>query len=70
MKHDRYNQRDTTEPNHYIWGFLYFDPGDHRIIIPRKIAWMGWTLNFASPFSYLLIAGAIALAYWINEWLR
>ena len=53
--------------NHYKWGFLYFDPADHRVIVPKKVAWMGWTLNFASPFSILIIAGIIALMWWINK---
>lgn len=53
--------------NHYKWGFLYFNRADHRIFVPKKVAWMGWTLNFASPLSILVIAGIIALVWWINK---
>jgi len=58
-KHHRHNKLGENQPNHYKWGFLYYDPSDHRIIVPRRIAWMGWTFNFASPFSYLIILGII-----------
>jgi len=66
-KHHRQIELDENQPKHYKWGFLYFNPADNRVIVPKRVAWMGWTLNFASPFSYLIIAGIIALAWWLNE---
>jgi len=54
-KHSKRNHDGSDEPNHYKWGFLYFDPADHRVIVPKRIAWMGWTFNFASPFTYIII---------------
>ena len=61
-KHYRRSEMDENQPDHYKLGFLYFDPADHRVIAPKRIAWMGWTFNFASPFTYLIILGVIGLA--------
>ena len=31
------------------WRHIYFCKEDPRVIVPRGIKWMGWTLNFARP---------------------
>ena len=50
-----------NDPMNYKWGVFYFNRKDSRIILPRRNKIMGWTLNFANPFTYLLITGFIAL---------
>lgn len=44
------------------WSFfkqIYYNKEDKRILVPKRIAWMGWTVNFANPksiaFAVLLI---------------
>jgi hypothetical protein len=37
------------DPRNYKWGIIYFCKEDPRVIVPRRIKWMGWTLNFARP---------------------
>jgi uncharacterized membrane protein len=54
--------RMRNDPGNYKWGIFYFNPQDSRILVPRRIHWMGWTLNFASPYSYLIILGIIVFA--------
>lgn len=39
-----------------IWGIFYYNPDDQRIIVPKRIPWLGWTLNFARPSSIIFIA--------------
>jgi uncharacterized membrane protein len=51
--------RMRHDPDNYIWGIFYFNREDPRFIVPKRNQWMGWTLNFASPFSYLLLLGII-----------
>ena len=29
-------------------GCIYYNPEDQRILPPKRIAWMGWTVNFAN----------------------
>lgn len=45
------------DPHNWILGFLYFNKNDHRVLVPKRNKFMGWTLNFASPYSYLVLAG-------------
>ena len=41
-------------------GVLYFNKKDPRLIVP-KITQTGWTFNFASPWSYVLIVTVILI---------
>ncbi len=67
-KHYKYNRLGENDPNHYKWGFLYYDPSDHHILVPKKIAWMGWTFNFANPFTYLIILCVVGLIYLLEHY--
>ena len=43
--------RFTDDPkNWYLW-FIYFCREDPRIAVPKRIAGLGWTLNFAHPWA-------------------
>ncbi|HTR80779.1 MAG TPA: DUF5808 domain-containing protein [Bacteroidota bacterium] len=48
-------------PNHWKWGIFYFNPEDPRVIIPKRIPWMGWTLNMARPASLIFVAAIILI---------
>lgn len=52
----------------FAFGQVYFNKEDYRIFPPKRISWMGWTVNFANPKSVLvflsitiLLAGIIVL---------
>jgi len=53
--------RIETEPNDWKWGVVYFNPNDPRIFVPKRIEWLGWTLNFAQPVSVIIIGGIFFL---------
>ena len=36
-------------------GMFYVNPKDPRILVPKKIPSLGWTLNFGKPVSYVII---------------
>lgn len=57
----------NTNPDHYKWGLFYFNREDPRVIVPKINKWMGWTLNFASPFSYLLILAIVLIAVFFRR---
>ena len=42
------------DPNNWKWGCIYFNKKDQRLLPPKRIAWMGWTVNFANLKSVLL----------------
>lgn len=48
--------------DNYKWGIFYFNPKDYRVLVPKRSKGMGWTLNFANPYSYLIILGIITFA--------
>jgi hypothetical protein len=49
--------------NWYLFSF-YFNRKDPRIIVPKRISSMGWTMNFARPMAIpsLLLMIAVVLA--------
>jgi uncharacterized membrane protein len=53
------SDRWSKDPNNWIWGLFYYNKKDDRIFPPKKIAWMGNTLNFANPKSVLFMIGFI-----------
>jgi hypothetical protein len=47
------------DPDNYKWGILYCCKADPRAIVPRRLKWMGWTVNVAHrstiPITLLLL---------------
>jgi uncharacterized membrane protein len=43
-------------------GLFYFNRKDFRIMVPKLYPVMGWTLNFASPYAYIILIAIIAIA--------
>ena len=56
-----------TNQEKYVWGLFYFNREDPRVIMPKINRWMGWTLNFASPWSYILLFVFIFLVIWLGN---
>ena len=42
-------------------GIFYYNRKDYRLIVPKNNPYLGWTLNFASPYTYLFLAFLFAL---------
>jgi len=55
-----------TNQDNYKWGFLYFDPKDKRVILPKVNAALGWTFNFGSPITYIIIVAFILLLIFVS----
>lgn len=57
------NRKTEVKDKLDFWklGIFYFNPNDKRIFVPKKIEWLGWTLNFAQPFSIIIISGIVIL---------
>jgi uncharacterized membrane protein len=45
----------TDNPNNWR-GPFYFNRKDYRLLVPKSNPSLGWTLNFASPYTYATIA--------------
>ncbi|RAR70215.1 DUF5808 domain-containing protein [Flavobacterium aciduliphilum] len=51
----------NKDPNNWKWGVFYFNKEDKRIFPPKRIPWMGWTINFANPISILFFILILSL---------
>ena len=52
-------ERWHKDPNNWKWGFLYYNPQDPRGVVPKRIEWTGWTINFANTKAVLLFFGML-----------
>jgi hypothetical protein len=43
------------DPNNWTLGLFYYNKEDKRIF-PQRMAWAGWTVNFANPISVAVLA--------------
>jgi len=61
---------DLMSKNPANWrGIFYYNRKDPRIRVPKLEPRLGWTLNFANPYSYVIIitlAGIIALCMYLG----
>ena len=48
------------DPNNRKWG-VYYCKADPRVIVPKGVRWMGWTINFARPSALPVLALMVAL---------
>jgi len=55
-----------NNPDKYKWGIFYFDPNDPRIFVPKNVHWMGYTVNFGNPITYLVLSTFITLAIFVG----
>ena len=54
---------NTMSKNPSNWkGIFYYNPHDPRIFVPKLQPMMGWTLNFASKYSYILMIAIFIIA--------
>ena len=45
------------------WGtWTYRRAEDPRLIVPKRVPWAGWTINFAHPLAWPAIIGSVLLA--------
>ena len=52
---EKWNQ----DPNNWKWGCIYYNKEDQRILPPKRIPWMGWTINFANSKSVVLFVAIL-----------
>lgn len=45
----------SKDPNNWVSGIFYYNKKDKRVFPPKRIPWMGYTVNFANPVSVLFI---------------
>jgi hypothetical protein len=49
-----------NDPHNWKW-HVYYCRADPRVIVPRRLKWMGWTVNFARPSAIPLVGLLVAV---------
>ena len=49
----------------WIWGIFYYNKEDNRIFPPKRLPWMGWTVNFANWKSIAALVAMLIFFYFI-----
>ena len=55
------------DPSNWYLGVFYFNKKDKRIFLPKRISFLGWTVNFANPYSILALLVVIGLGVMIRR---
>lgn len=63
-------ERLHADPGNWKLGIFYFCREDERIIVPKRIRGLGWTINCARPAALLWIAMIVGLYLSIVELAR
>ena len=62
MDQNQINQAEWLKDENWggrKWGEVYFSKKDTRICVPKRIKWMGWTVNLAHTTGVLLFVSAL-----------
>ncbi len=64
MFDDETPRKETLEewhkdPSNWVWGVFYYNKKDKRILVSKRLSYLGWTINFANPVSILIFAAVI-----------
>lgn len=49
-----------NDPANWKLGLFYYNKADRRLFPPKRFKTLGWTVNFANPYSYLTLLAIIA----------
>lgn len=62
-------EKDFEHKKNSNWklGIFYFNRNDSRLFVPKRIKILGWTINFANPLSYVILALIFVLAFVLNH---
>lgn len=59
------------DDKYWKWGVFYYNTEDKRILPPKRIPWMGWTVNFANPISIITLViitvALIGISYYLQN---
>ena len=58
------------DDKYWKWGVFYYNTEDKRILPPKRIPWMGWTVNFANPISIITLVIITVVLIGISYYLQ
>lgn len=60
-------QNDHQNPENWKWGIFYFNPDDSRLLVPKRIPFFGFTLNFANKYLGIILLALIAFILLLKQ---
>lgn len=63
------NNKKSINDSHWKFGIFYYNKDDKRIFPPKKRKYLGWTINFANPYSIIAMIGLFILVYLISKYI-
>ena len=63
-------KRWHNDPDNWKWGTIYYNKEDKRLLPPKKMPGMGWTVNFANPWSILAMIVMLSAIFFIIGLIR
>lgn len=58
--------RMIHDPANYKLAIIYFNARDPRTFVPKRKKTTAWTINFASPYAWVIVLAAVLLIYIVN----
>ncbi|AZA78627.1 hypothetical protein EG347_14465 [Chryseobacterium sp. G0186] len=58
------------DENHWKLGIFYYNKDDKRLFPPKRNKFLGWTVNFANPYSILAMFLAITIFIFIVDYIK
>ncbi|KFF09599.1 MULTISPECIES: DUF5808 domain-containing protein [Flavobacterium] len=55
------------DPSNWIWGIFYYNKEDKRILPPKRIKQLGWTINFANPNSVFFLVILLIVLFILSK---
>jgi uncharacterized membrane protein len=68
--HKEINDKKHDDPSNWKFGMFYYNKNDKRIFPPKRLQSMGWTINFANPYSLIIMIVFIALLIIISKYFQ
>ena len=53
------------DPKNWKLGIFYFNPEDKRLLPPKRVKQLGWTINFSNPLSILTLLAMLGICWLI-----
>ncbi len=58
------------DPANWRLGIFYYNPIDKRLLPPKRISELGWTVNYGNPYSILFMLAIVILIVIIGKYVH
>lgn len=55
------SKKDFNDPGYWKFGLFYYNKENKRLFPPKQTKFLGWTINFANPYSIIAGLGIVII---------